>query len=142
MRRSVAAGLAGALTTAGLTAALVVPSEAQQHAQVIRFTDTELTANQVGPATYVATGVNRSGDKVVGSSLLRGRLSDGQITVDAAFARRGGLIYVTIRAQNDDVRARGRVTGGTGVFEGATGRVLVTDLAEETSRVRIRYVTH
>ncbi len=60
-------------------------------------------------------------------------------TVNAALDTKGGLLYATFTTTNSFRTFKGRVTGGTGAFKGATGTITAKAISSTKTAVTIIY---
>lgn len=132
----VAAG-AAALAGAG---ALLVPAVAG--ASTTSHTMTFVAVVQ-GRANFSRTSFgeddkNMRHGKVVGFDVIHGRVDPTTHTAhgQVALSARGGMMFGTLRFSNGPV-TRGRVTGGTGRFAGATGTIYARSLNKADTRTAV-----
>lgn len=128
MRKTTAAIGSGLASLGLLTGGVLVASSPAHAATTITFNDIQLQSRDLNATTFVRAGVDRRQGAVVGYSTMRGRESAGDLTLNATFALTGGTIHVrflTVDA-NDNTLTNGRVIGGTGNFEDATGTAQFT----------------
>ena len=88
------------------------------------------------------TDVNNAG-KVVGYDMLYFTLvsaaaAELNITVDT----KGGMLYGTAMVNSAGVVSKGKVTGGTGAFKGATGTFTAKNLNKAGTRTAVKVTYH
>jgi hypothetical protein len=135
IRTTMTAAAAAAIVGTG---ALVLPAAASASTatHTLRFTaETKSSAGFSNSAEAEQdTDVNGAG-KVVGYDMLYVKLvsstsADLNITVDV----NGGMLYGTATLNGEGVVSNGKVTGGTGLFKGATGKFTVKGLNKAGTR--------
>jgi hypothetical protein len=90
------------------------------------------------PRTGGSTEIDRSHGQRVGFDLTTAKFdpATGTVTIHVAVARRGGLLYATVHDVST-TQYVGRVTGGSGRFEGARGTVTARNLDARGNRTRV-----
>jgi hypothetical protein len=125
IRRSIVAAAVAIIL--GGTGALVVPAVASAHSasHTLKFISKRVktVAFAMPTAGFQDTDVNSIG-KIIGfdevNFLFTGATSGrGRVAIDA----NGGFLYGEIATTNAAETFRGKVTGGTGKFKGATGTI-------------------
>jgi hypothetical protein len=128
---------AAAVAIAG-TGALVLPAaaSASTSAHTLKF-----TAETKGSAAFSSsteaeqdTDVNGAGEVVGYDMLYLTVVSSTSATINITVDVNGGMLYGTATLNGEGVVSNGRVTGGTGSFEGATGEFAVKSLNEAGTR--------
>jgi hypothetical protein len=141
IRRSIVA--AGAAVVLGGTGALAIPAVASAHSTTHTLKFTSVTVNSV-PFTRTSRGlqdtdVNSKG-KTIGfddANLTFTSMTSG--TAAVAIDLKGGFLYGTVRTTNGGRTFRGKVTGGTGAFTAATGRITGKAITSSKTAVTITY---
>lgn len=83
---------------------------------------------------------SRATGKVVGFDSFKGHVLPDRVVGDTALAFKGGILLMrTHTVGTAPVRYAGRVIGGTGVFDGATGTAHGRAVSQETTIFTIRY---
>lgn len=128
IRRSITA--AGAAAVLGGTAAFLVPAAAAAHDATHTLTFTAVAENSVmfTPTTRGVqdTDFNSAGTTIGFDNLYLRFTSATSAHGTATLDIKGGFLYATLATTNGGQTFRGRVTGGTGAFSGATGTVAAT----------------
>ncbi len=151
-KRTTAAGAALllGLSTLGGAASLSQASatSAPGDWHVRHFTSTTLEETEIGQTGFVGTDVVRANGKVIGYNALTGRYlaKRNRIVVRVGIALRGGVILGRVSAdapqENEGIRFRGPVLGGSGFYEGISGRIVAVVPADDTegrARVTLRW---
>jgi hypothetical protein len=141
VRRSIAA--AGAAVIFGTTGALALPAVASAHnaAHTLKFT---AVTNKSVTFTSKAGGsqetdVNGAG-KTIGFDVVYFTITGkNSATVNVTFDIKGGLLYGTVTSSNRGKTFKGKVTGGTGAFKGATGTITAKTLSGHKTAITIVY---
>ena len=135
----VTAGVAVAL---GTTGALALPAVASAHSASTTLTFTSVTKNQMGFS--ISTGANQdtdvnAGGQAIGFDMLYFACCVARnLTVNATFAISGGFLYGTaIQSGSTGAITNGKVTGGTGAFAGATGKLTIKALNKTNTKYAI-----
>jgi hypothetical protein len=145
VRTSIAA--TGAAVVLGATGAFIAPAVASAHTTTHTLTFTAVQAKQ---AVFSRTTEGLSDNDVNGKGKIIGfdviyiafnfktDVASASLTLDTA----GGELYGTLSLTSSAV-SRGKVTGGTGAFRGATGTVVGKSLNKSSTRtaVTITYTT-
>lgn len=133
----VAAAAAAAL---GTTGALAAPALASTQCHTLQFTvvNTASTSPTEFTRTGQGTDVNSEG-QTIGFDVIYATLKARLFTANAAFSTTGGLLYVTIYSSDGGQTYSGKVTGGTGVFDGATGTATTKFISSSKTAVTIIY---
>jgi len=66
-------------------------------------------------------------------------MTDAGRAVNAAFDLKGGLLYATAATTNGGKTFKGKVTGGTGAFKGATGTITAKTISSKKTAITIIY---
>ena len=86
------------------------------------------------------TDVNSAG-KAIGFDIVYEKVTGKtSATLDAAFLLKGGLLYATAATTNGTT-FKGKVTGGTGAFKGATGTIIAKIMSSKKTAITITYNT-
>jgi hypothetical protein len=131
----------GAAALLGGAGAVVVPAIAS--AKPVTHT-LKFTAVQTNTATFSRTtggnaekDVNKAG-KIIGFDVIyfkfdpKTNTASGGVTLDT----NGGFLYGVLKFSNGPV-THGTVTGGTGIFKGATGTIVGKDLNKKGTRTAV-----
>jgi hypothetical protein len=128
IRRSITAAAAAAVL--GGTAALVLPAVASAHSATttLKFTATEhktISWLPINSFIFHETDTNSRGRTIGFDDIYFTNQTCCSVTADVTFALRGGLLYGTFDASGDPTLSitNGKVTGGTGAFNGVTGTI-------------------
>jgi hypothetical protein len=117
-------------------------TQAQSSRHVLRFTDITTREVGYGANTYAAAATEKAHGRVIGFSVVSGRVDPKKNTVrlKVAITLKGGILYARFPSQPANKPAiRGKVTSGTGSFRGATGRIVSTTVTNARSKVRVVY---
>jgi hypothetical protein len=137
-----------AVTTAatlGTTGAFLLPA-ASAHPLTHRLTFASVQQSSVNFSSTAGAqqdkDVNQAG-KVIGYDELRFTFDPQAKTgsIEVAVDLSGGFLYGSL-CQGDGPVAHGRVTGGTGVFQGATGSITATQLDQNDDRTDVTITYH
>ena len=142
---------AGAAAVLGATAGLLLPAVATAHSAAVavapgaphtlKFIAVTTKVARVTKATYLAQDTDVSGTgKTVG-------FDEGSITVKTrnlatagvTFVRPGGFLYGTFTTTNGGKTLTGKITGGTGAFDDATGTITGKAITSIKTAVTITY---
>jgi hypothetical protein len=142
LRASIAA--AGAAVILGTTGALALPAMATSaHSapttlQLTAVTNSSITftSTTIG---FTETDVNAAGMTIGFDETYFTSTGVNTGTLKAAFDINGGFLYTTLTSTDGDKTFTGKVTGGTGVFKGATGTITATNLTSNKTAVTIVY---
>ena len=145
IRRSIVA--AGAAAVLGSAAAFLVPAAAAAHDATHTLTFTAVAENSVMFTTTTRgvqdTDFNSAGTTIGFDNLYLRFTSATSARGTATLDIKGGFLYATLATTNGGQTFRGRVTGGTGAFTGATGKVAAKAINPSGSQavVTITYST-
>jgi hypothetical protein len=146
IRTTIAA--AGAAVVLGGAAGLAVPAVASAHpaTHTLKFTAVFVNSVPFTSTNFGAqdTDVNSTG-KTIGFDDLNvtftgpsmGPSGSGRVALDIA----GGFLYGTIATTNAGKTFSGKVTGGTGPYQGATGTIAAKATSSTKTAVTITYTT-
>jgi hypothetical protein len=134
----------------GTTAAVTLPAASAQpltaaHTRTLRFTSVNQAQLSFSKTVSIAEDkdVNQAG-KVIGYDVIRFDFNPTTVTalLSASIELKGGFLYGQLHETNSPV-GYGKVTGGTGVFKGATGTITAKTLDANGDRtaVTITYCT-
>jgi hypothetical protein len=145
IRMPLAAAGATALLGAG---ALVLPAAASARSDTHTLKFISLTSKAImftqTTGAEQNTNVNTAG-KIVGFNTLYFTVnpSTGKITANATINTKGGFLYGIVTTSTTSRVSHGKVTGGTGAFEDATGTIVGRDLNKTGTRsvITITYST-
>jgi hypothetical protein len=131
MKRYTAMAATGAVALAS-AGALIVPAVASGSAttHTAKFTAVLQKQAQFSKRSFGETDKNLSHGKIVGFDVING--PHGWVAVST----RGGMMFGTLRFTNGPV-TRGRITGGTGRFSGATGTIYAKSLNSSGTRTAV-----
>ena len=155
IRRSIASAGAAAVLVLGGTAALLVPAAASAadathtptHTLTLTFSSvlensvTFPTTTSGTPYIEQDTVFNSAGETAGFVSEYMNFTTNTSGSGNATLAIKGGLIYGTLVTTDGFQTLSGRVTGGTGAFAGATGRIAAIVLTPTKGTVTITYRT-
>jgi hypothetical protein len=142
-RRTVVAVASAAALTTGFGVAGSIDASAATKVHTLKFV--AISGPEINPTqtTFLSTDVEKSHGKVVGFDTISGRFSfkTHHVRIFVALSRKDGLLYATLNGSGDSNVLNGRVTGGAGVYKGATGRVHTHSPAQNSNRtyVTVRY---
>ncbi len=132
---------AGAAALLGGTGAVVVPAIASANAvtHTLKFTAVQTNSANFSRTTSGAAekDVNKAG-KIIGFDVIyvkfnpKAHTASGGVTLDT----KGGFLYGTLKFSMGPV-TRGKVTGGTGIFKGATGTIVGKSLNKAGTRTAV-----
>jgi hypothetical protein len=146
IRTTIAA--AGAAVVLGGAAGLAVPAAASAHpaTHTLKFTAVSVNSAPFNSRNFGAqdTDVNSTG-KTIGYDDLNvtftgpsmGPSGAGHVALDIE----GGLLYGTIATTNAGKTFTGKVTGGTGPYQAATGTIAAKAISSTKTAVTITYTT-
>lgn len=141
LRASIAA--AGAAVILGSTGAWALPAMAGAHNA---STTLKLTAVASSSITFtkttlgfVETDVNAAGTTVGFDETYVTSTGKNTGTLKVAFDISGGFLYGALTSTDGGKTFTGKVTGGTGVFKGATGTITGSNLTSNKTAVTIVY---
>lgn len=139
-RRTLVAVASAAALTTGFGVAGSIDASAATKVHTLKFV--AISGPEISPTqtTFVGTDVEKSHGKVVGFDTLAGRFSfkTHHVRIFVALSRKDGLLYATLNGNADSNVLNGRVTGGAGVFKGATGTVHTHSPSQNSNKT---YVT-
>jgi hypothetical protein len=141
IRTSIAA--AGVAIVLGGTGAFLAPAMASAHSTTHTLKFTAETNKQV---TFTSSTFGTQLTDVTSTGKIIG-FADGYATItgpgsatgNVVFDIKGGLLYVTMTTTNMGKTFSGKVTGGTGAFNGATGTITVKAITSTKAAVTIVY---
>jgi hypothetical protein len=144
VRRSIGAVGAAALIAGG--GAFLVPAAASAHSVTHTLKFTAVTQKSASfsrsSAGQAENDINKAG-KIIGFDVIyitfnpKTHRPSGGVTLDSS----GGFLYGTLEFTNGPV-TRGRVTGGTGQFKGATGTITGKSLNKSGTRTAVTITYH
>lgn len=136
MKRYTAMGAAAAAVVIG-AGTLVFPAVANGSTAVhtLRFTAVQTRAANFSHRSFGEQDKDMRHGKVIGFDVINGRLNPTTHMAHGwvSLSTRGGMLRGTLRFSNGPI-TRGRVTGGTGRFAGATGTIYAKALNSAGSR--------
>jgi hypothetical protein len=143
IRTSIAAASAAALI--GGTGALLLPAAASAHSvtHTLKFTAIQQKSVNFSRTTGASTDqdVNSAG-KIIGFDEIyfafnpKTNTATGGVTLDT----NGGFLYGTLNLNTKGPLMHGKVTGGTGSFNGATGTITAKNLNKSGTRTAVTIV--
>jgi hypothetical protein len=141
IRKSIVAAAATAVL--GMAGALALPAVASAHSgsHTLTFTAVDVKSAVFTKTTagVQQTDVNSKG-KTIGFDVAYETFSGKTTaTVNAALDTTGGLLYATLTTTNAGKTFKGKVTGGTGAFKGATGTATAKAVTSKKTAVTITY---
>jgi hypothetical protein len=135
----------GAVALLSGTGALLLPAAASAHSEThtLKFTAVQTKSANFSRTTSgsAETDLNSSG-KIIGFDVIQvvfnpvTHTASGGVTLDTL----GGFLYGTLKFSSGPV-TRGKVTGGTGIFQDATGTIIGTSISKTRTAVTITYST-
>ena len=145
IRASIAA--IGTVAAVGLTGAMLLPTTASAHAttHTLTFTSVQQASVQYSSTTGGSADkdVNKAG-KVIGFDVARFVFNPqtNTISIGVAITNSGGFLYGALHQSASSPVSHGTVTGGTGIYAGATGTITATsNQAGNKIAVTIKYQT-
>jgi hypothetical protein len=136
MKRYTALGAAAAAVLVG-AGTLVFPAVANGSTttHTLRFTAVQTAATSFSRTSFGEQDKDKRHGKVIGFDVVNGRLDTTTHTAHGwvSLSTRGGMLRGTLRFSNGPI-TRGRVTGGTGRFAGATGTIYAKALNSAGTR--------
>jgi hypothetical protein len=141
IRRSITAA-AAAVALSG-TGALVLPAVASAHSASTTLKLTAVTVKS-HPFTKTTNGLQEtdlnSAGKTIGFDEVFITFTGGNSALaNVAFDIKGGLLYGAVTTANAGKTFKGKVTGGTGTFKGATGTITAKAITNNKTAVTIIY---
>ena len=141
IRRSITA--AAAVVVLSGTGALVLPAVASAHSAATTLKFTAVTAKSIS-FTKTSFGNQETDVSSVGKTIgfdvvYINAASRTSATANATFALKGGLLYATAITTNGGKTFKGKVTGGTGAFKGATGTLTGKSISNTKTAITIVY---
>ena len=140
VRRSIVA--AGAAIVLGTTGALALPALASAHNASHTLKFTAVTNKSVAFTRSTGgsqeTDVNSTGN-TIGFDVVYFTVRGNSATVNVTFDIKGGLLDGTVTTTNGGKTFKGKVTGGTGTFKGATGTITAKTLPGHKTAITIVY---
>jgi hypothetical protein len=137
---------AGAAALLGGTGAMVIPAiaSASTVTHTLKFTAVQTSSVNFSQTTggTAETDVNKAG-KIIGFDVIhfvfnpKTHTASGGVTLDT----NGGFLYGTLKFSSGPV-TRGTVTGGTGIFKGATGTITGKSLNKAGTRTAVTITYH
>jgi hypothetical protein len=91
----------------------------------LRFTAVVQKSKSFSKTSFGQDEIDRKGGKIVGFDVINGTVNPTThvATGHVAMSSEGGVLYGSLRFPSDR-RTTGKVTGGTGIFHGATGTIV------------------
>jgi hypothetical protein len=135
---------AGAAVVLGTTGALVLPAVASAHSDstTLKFIAVHKAMVSFTKATFGAqeTDTNMAGKTVGFDMLYLAATSPSSAAVNATVDTKGGFLYGTFTLNlKTGAVTKGKVTGGTGAFVGATGTIKAKTVSSTKEAVTITY---
>ena len=138
----------GTAAAFGITGAIVLPTAASAHAttHTLTFTSVQQAAAHYSSTTGGAADkdVNKAG-KIIGFDVTRFVFNPqtNTISIGVAITNSGGFLYGKLHQSATSPVSHGTVTGGTGIYAGATGTITGKNLNKSGSKtaVTITYST-
>jgi hypothetical protein len=135
---------AGAAVVLGSTGALVLPAMASAHTDstTLKFTSVQKASVNFSKSSFGQqdTDVNAAG-KTIGFDMLYGSAvstTSANVNITGNFS--GGFLYGTGSVSlKTGAFSKGKVTGGTGTFKGATGTITAKPISKTKTAVTITY---
>ena len=134
----------GAAAAVG-TGTLLLPAAASATSATTTLTFTSVMQKSVGFGKTAGgqsdNDVNSTG-KLIGFDVLYfSATSPTSATINVTVDTKGGLLYAVLTGSPTGTSYKGKVTGGTGAFKGATGTVTAKDVSKTKTNVKIVYST-
>jgi hypothetical protein len=134
---------AAAAVVLGGTGALVLPAVASAHnaSHTLKFTAVTVKRVAFTKTNFGGqeTDVNSTGKTIgfddVNITFTGASTAKGNVAVDL----KGGFLYGAIATTNGGKTFRGKVTGGTGPYKGATGTITAKEISTTKTAVTIVY---
>jgi hypothetical protein len=141
VRRSIAA--AGAAAVIGTTGVLALPAMASAHnaSHTLKFTAVTVKRAAFTKANFglQETDVNSTGKTIGFDDVNYTITGPSSATAGVAFDTKGGFLYGTVATTNKGKTFKGKVTGGTGPYKGATGTITAKAISSTKTAVTIVY---
>jgi hypothetical protein len=141
VRRSIAA--AGAAAVIGTTGVLALPAMASAHnaSHTLKFTAVTVKRAAFTKANFglQETDVNGTGKTIGFDDVNYTITGPSSATAGVAFDTKGGFLYGTVATTNKGKTFKGKVTGGTGPYKGATGTITAKAISSTKTSVTIVY---
>lgn len=142
--RGLIAGIgAGAVIATGGLLLTTTAASAQGAPHVLKFTSVELKAVEYSRTVSAQTDSDFKSGKLIGFDVLHFTVNPatGKVRIDGTVDVDGGLIYGTLASTTTSPTATGKITGGTGAFRGAAGRITATTESATKTVVTIVFTT-
>lgn len=139
LRTSIAA--AGAAVILGTTGALALPAMASAHnaSTTLKFTAVTNKSHAFGRTIFISQETDVSSKGTIGFDVVHiTGTSRTNATANVAFDLKGGFLYGTATTTNGKT-FKGKVTGGTGAFKGATGTLTAKSGSGNKTAITIVY---
>jgi hypothetical protein len=141
VRKSIIA--AGAAVILGTTGAMVLPAVASAHNASHTLKFTAVTKKSV-TFTKTTSGLQEtdvsSTGKIIGFDDVYIKFTGANsATANVALDTKGGFLYGVVTTTDGGKTFKGKVTGGTGAFKGATGTIIGKAISSTKTAVTIVY---
>lgn len=135
---AIAASAAVVASTALSGAAFVGTADADSVTRTLKFVAISDKSHEFGRFGFEGTEIDRNHGRLVGYDLISGIYdpSTRQVKIYVAIARKGGLIFARVHSTSDTTYV-GRVTGGSGRFKGAYGKLTARNAPHNNDRTYI-----
>jgi hypothetical protein len=141
VRRSIVA--AGAAVVLGTTGALVLPAVAGAHtaSTTLKFTAVTKASVKFTSSTFglQETDVNSTGKTIGFDDVYIKNTGANSATANVALDTKGGFLYGVVTTTDGGKTFKGKVTGGTGAFKGATGTITAKAISSTKTAVTVIY---
>jgi hypothetical protein len=137
VRKSIVAAAAAAVV--GTTGALALPAVASAHpsSTTIKFIATT-TASKSSKSAFAETGTTTQGKKLLGWYTLSCQFTSNKAAkCGGAGSSLKGMIYFSFPLSVTSKTFKGKVTGGTGAYRGATGKISGKSISSKKEAVTI-----
>lgn len=140
MKKLVIASAVVATTVSG-AGAFLLPAAGHSAAvtHTIRFTATAQKQANLSKTTFAQDEIDRNkAGRIIGFDVINGMFNPTthKATGHVAFSNKGGILYGALRFSSGTVTT-GKVTGGTGVFHGATGTIYGKTINKAGTKTRV-----
>ena len=138
VRRSLLTGAVAAATLGLVPAGLALASAHSPSATTIKFVATQTGQHRTSKTTFVATGKDTRGGKLIGYYTLSCKRTSATVAKcggAGSFSR--GMIYFKFPLSTKTGTFSGKVTGGTGAYSGATGTITGKAISKNKEAVTI-----
>jgi hypothetical protein len=137
VRRSLITGAVGAAALGLVPAGLAVASTHPASSTTLKFTATT-TATKTSKSALAETGTDTQGKKLLGWFTLSCQFTSSTAAkCGGAGSDLSGMIYFSFPLSTTSKTFKGKVTGGTGAYSGATGKISGKAISSKKEAVTI-----